>query len=44
MIVRTKSWPMVTMFYRDITEKNAFFRPLMELSEQIAASKYANGL
>lgn len=44
MIVKTQSWQKVTKFYRDIAEKNAFFRPMMELAGQIAASKYANGL
>jgi hypothetical protein len=44
MIVQTQSWQKVTKFYRDITEENAFFRPIMELAEQIAASKYASGL
>jgi hypothetical protein len=44
MIVKTQSWQKVTKFYREITEKNAFFRPMMELAEQIAASKYASGL
>jgi hypothetical protein len=44
MIVKTQSWQKVTTFYRDRTEKNPFFRPMMELAEQIAASKYASGL
>jgi hypothetical protein len=44
MIGQTESWQKVTSFYRDITEKNPFFRPMMELAEQIAASKYACGL
>ena len=44
MIVQTQSWQKVTKFYRDITEKNTFFRPMTELAEQIAASKYASGL
>jgi hypothetical protein len=44
MIVETQSWPKVTKSYRDITEKNSFFRPMMELAEQISASKYASGL
>jgi len=44
MIVQTQSWQKVTMFYRDITGRNPFFRPMMELAEQIAASKYASGL
>jgi hypothetical protein len=44
MIVQTQSWQKVTEFYRDITEKNSFFRPMMELADQIAASKYASGL
>jgi hypothetical protein len=44
MIVQTQSWQKVTKFYRDITEKNPIFRPMMELAEQIAASKYASGL
>jgi hypothetical protein len=38
MIVQTQSWQKVTRFYRDIAEKNSFFRPMMELAEQIAAS------
>jgi hypothetical protein len=44
MIVQTQTWQKVTKFYRDITEKNTFFRPMLELAEQIAASKYASGL
>jgi hypothetical protein len=44
MIVQTHSWQEVMKFYRDITEKNSFFRPMAELTEQIAASKYASGL
>jgi len=40
----TQSWQNVTKFYRDRTEKNPFFRPMMELAEQIAAWKYASGL
>lgn len=44
MIVKTRSWQKVTKFYRDITEKNTFFRPMLDLAEQIAASKYARGL
>ena len=44
MIVQTESWQRVTKFYRDIAEKNSFFRPMMELAEQIAASKYASSL
>jgi hypothetical protein len=44
MIVQTQSWQKVTKFYRDRTENNPFFRPMMELAEQIAASKYASGL
>lgn len=44
MIVQTQSWQEVTKFYRDITEKHSVFRPMMELAEQIAASKYAGGL
>ena len=44
MIVQTQSWQKVTKFYRDITEENPFFRPMAELAEQIAASKYASGL
>ena len=42
--VQTQSWQKVTMFYRDITGRNPFFRPMMELAEQIAASKYASRL
>src|SRR5215471_231930 len=44
MIVKTQSWQKVMKFYRDITEKNTFFRPMLDLAEQIAASKYARGL
>ena len=44
MIVQTQSWQKVTKFYREITEKNPFFRPLADLAEQIATSKYATGL
>jgi hypothetical protein len=44
MIFQTQSWQKVTKFYRDIAEKNSFFRPMTELAEQIAASKYASGL
>ena len=40
----TQSWQKVTKFYRDITEKNPFFRPMMELAGQVAASKCASGL
>jgi len=40
MIIRTQSWQNVTSFYCDITAKNPFFRPMMELAAQIAASKY----
>jgi hypothetical protein len=43
-IVKTHPWHEITEFYRDLTEKNPFFRPMMELAEQIAASKYASGL
>lgn len=43
MIVQTQSWQKVTKFYRDITEKNPVFRPMTELAEKIAASKYASG-
>jgi hypothetical protein len=44
MIVQTQSWQEVTRFYRDIAGKNSFFRPMMALAEQIAASKYSSGL
>jgi hypothetical protein len=44
MIVQTQSWRKVTKFYRDITQENPFFRPMLELTEQIAASQYASGL
>ncbi len=44
MIVQTQSWQKVTKFYRDRTEENPFFLPMMELAQQIAASKYASGL
>jgi hypothetical protein len=42
--VQTQSWQEVTRFYRDIAGKNSFFRPIMELAEQIAASRYSSGL
>jgi hypothetical protein len=42
--VKTQTWQTITKFYRDRTEKNPFFRPMLELAEQIAASKYASGL
>jgi hypothetical protein len=44
MIVQTQSWQEVTRFYRDIAGKNSFFRPMMALAEQVAASKYSSGL
>jgi hypothetical protein len=44
MIVQTQSWQKVTKFYCDVTEKNPFFRPMMELAQQIAASKYERPL
>ncbi len=44
MIVQTQPWSKVTKFYRDIAEKNPFFRPLADLAEQIETSKYATGL
>ena len=42
--MQTQSWQKVTKFYRDRTEENPFFLPMMELAQQIAASKYASGL
>jgi hypothetical protein len=42
--VQTQSWQKVTRFYCEIAEKNSFFRPMTELAEQIAASKYSSGL
>ena len=44
MIVQTQSWQEITKFYRDITERNSVFLPMMKLAEQIAVSKYASGL
>lgn len=44
LIVKSKPWADIAERYRSLSEKNAGFRSMQHLVEQIAASKYSSGL
>jgi hypothetical protein len=44
MLVPTKPWEEVLRFYRDRERSNAFFHPMHQLVEHIAAQPYASSI